>query len=47
MNDTIITIVCFIIRFIFYFYMTTKYERKIIIPLVLYGIFEITYATII
>ena len=40
----IVTIIGCVIRVIFY--MMRKYETKIAIPLVLYGIFEMTYITI-
>lgn len=46
MNATIVTIIGYIIRIIFYFYMIKKYETKICIPLVLYGLFEMGYITI-
>lgn len=46
MNSTNVTIIGYVIRVIFYFYMIRKYETKIVIPLVLYGIFEMTYITI-
>lgn len=46
MNSTIVTIVGYIIRVIFYFYMIRKYEIKICIPLALYGLFEMAYMAI-
>ena len=38
---TAIIVIKFIVRCTFYYYMMRKYEIKIIIPLILYGIFEI------
>lgn len=41
-----VLLIKFIIRCMFYFYMIREYGQKIIIPLFLYGVFELSFGYI-